>query len=114
MRVLGEGSIRGVLFDLGPYPAVIGGEGTVRGEVYAMVEPRRLLERVDAIEGFVAGDAARSEYRRHAAVATLDDGRRCPAWVYFYNRPLGEAVWVSTGDYRRHATRFRGCRPGPI
>ena len=29
----------------------------------------------------------------------LDDGRVMPAWVYFYNAPLGGAPRIVSGDY---------------
>lgn len=110
VRFVAHGSIRGVLFDLGAYPAAIQAEGIVRGEVYRIVEPNRLLSQVDAIEGYVSGELKRSRYRREAVIATLDHGRQCRTWVYFYNAPLGGGGWVPSGDYRWHVARFLNAR----
>ena len=114
VRFVAHGSIRGTLFDLGPYPAAIQAEGIVHGEVHRIVKPGRLLlSRVDAIEGYVSGDFKRSRYRREAVIATLDHGRQCPTWVYFYNVSLGWGGWVPSGDYRWHIARLLNARLAP-
>ena len=35
-------------------------------------------------------------------VGRLPDGHVAPAWVYFYNAPLGQAPRISSGDYLEH------------
>lgn len=102
IRFVGPGEIRGALFDLGPYPGAVEGEGTVRGEVYDILAPGPLLARVDAIEHYMPGAPTESEYRRCAVRARLDDGQVRDVWVYFYNRPLGTARALAGGDYRHH------------
>ena len=32
----------------------------------------------------------------------LPDGTTAPAWVYFYNAPLGQAPRIPSGDYLEH------------
>ena len=108
VRFVGPGVVRGALFDLGPYPAAIRAEGTVRGELYAVTVADRLMPRVDAIEGFVPGDVQRSQYVREPVEVRLDRGSRQWAWIYFYARPLGDAAWIPGGDYRAHLARRRG------
>lgn len=108
VRFVGPGVVRAALFDLGPYPAAIRAEGTVRGELYAVTCADRLMPRVDAIEGCVPGDVLRSQYVREAVEVRLDRGPRRRAWIYFYARPLGDAAWIPGGDYRAHLARRRG------
>ena len=105
VRFVGPGVVRAALFDLGPYPAAIRAEGTVRGELYAVTGAERLVPRVDAIEGCVPGDPLRSQYVREAVEVRLARGACRWAWIYFYARPLGAAVWIPGGDYRAHAAR---------
>ena len=105
LRFVGPGAVRAALFDLGPYPAAIRAEGTVRGELYAVTCAARLLPRVDAIEGCVPGDVLRSQYVREAVEVRRERGPRQWAWIYFYGRPLGDAAWIPGGDYRAHAAR---------
>ncbi|MCT0207546.1 gamma-glutamylcyclotransferase [Synechococcus sp. CS-1332] len=80
-----------VLHDLGPFPMAVTGEGTVRGEVYAVDAAG--LARLDRLEGY-----PRLYDRRPLPLA---DGRR--AWVY-----LGRAHQV------RHVSAIAdGCWLGP-
>ena len=67
--------------------------------------PLDTMPRVDALEGCVPGDLLRSQYVREAVEVRLDRGSRRWAWIYFYARPLGAAVWIPGGDYRAHAAR---------
>ena len=114
VRFVGPGAVRAALFDLGPYPAAIRAEGTVRGELYAVTCADRLIPRVDAIEGCVPGDVLRSQYVREAVEVRLDRGLRQCAWMYFYALSLGAAAWIPAGDYRAHlARRSTAVVPGP-
>ena len=103
IRFVGYGAVRGALFDLGAYPALVAGSGTVRGEVYACLDPQRLLPRADALEHFDPDRPRAGEYRRETLPARLDDGRTLAVWAYVYNRPLGAAARLPEGDYRRRA-----------
>ena len=105
LRFVGPGAVRGALYDLGPYPAVVRAEGTVRGEVYAVTDPDRLLALVDAVERYLPDDPARSEYVRAAAPVALDGAGLRTAWIYFYAQPLVGAVRIPSGDYREYLAR---------
>lgn len=99
----GRGSIQAALFDLGIYPAAVPAPGSVVwGEVYAMSDPDTVLAALDDIEGYRVEDPDRSLYTRAQADVTLPGGTSAPAWVYFYNAPLGQALRISSGDYLDH------------
>jgi len=103
LRPQGRGWIHAALFDLGIYPAAIPAADTrVWGEVYRMTEPDVVLEELDDIEGYRASEPDASLYTRVLAPVTLDEGDVAPAWVYFYNAPLGRAPRIESGDYFRH------------
>ena len=103
LTYVGRGSIHAALFDLGIYPAAVPAtEGLVWGEVYAMTDPQVVLTALDDIEGFRPDDPDRSLYTRQHADVRLPDGHVAPAWVYFYNAPLGQAPRISSGDYLEH------------
>jgi gamma-glutamylcyclotransferase (GGCT)/AIG2-like uncharacterized protein YtfP len=103
LTYVGRGSIQAALFDPGIYPAAIPAtEGLVWGEVYAMSEPQVVLTALDDIEGYRPEDPDRSLYTRQHADVRLPDGQVAPAWVYFYNAPLGQAPRISSGDYLEH------------
>jgi gamma-glutamylcyclotransferase (GGCT)/AIG2-like uncharacterized protein YtfP len=104
MEFVARGSIRAALFDLGLYPAAIPTDdgGVVRGETYDMHDAVTVLAALDEIEGYESAEPDRSLYRRVRTDVTLDDGRVAPAWVYFYNAPLGGARRIESGDYLDH------------
>ena len=103
LRYIGRGSIQGALFDLGIYPAAVpADEGTVWGEVWEMLDAPPVLTALDGIEGYRPDDPDRSLYTRSQKPVLLPDGSTAPAWVYFYNAPLGRAPRIESGDYLDH------------
>lgn len=97
---LGEASLAGVrLFDLGPFPMAVPGDGLVWGELYGVDDAG--LERLDRLEG------APRLYERQWR--SLSDGRS--AWVY-----LGRARQVRfvapIEDGRWRGRRSWGRPPG--
>lgn len=103
LEYVGRGTISAELFDLGIYPAAVPApEGRVWGEVYRMRDADRALAGLDTIEGYRPGDPDRSLYNRAVVDVTMTDGRVAPAWVYFYNAPLGRAERIPSGDYLAH------------
>ena len=105
LSYVGRAYIRGHMFDLGLYPAVVPApEGQVWGEVYRMADQALVLEAMDDIEGYRADDPDKSLYSRQIASVSFADGRADEAWVYFYNAPLGQATRIESGDYLAHVT----------
>jgi len=101
---VGEATVRGTLYDLGAYPALVVGEDRhrrVTGEVYALElhGAPAALEALDAYEGCAAGDPEPHEYRRAILQASLSDGSVLAAWTYVLNRPHGGLTLVAGGDY---------------
>jgi gamma-glutamylcyclotransferase (GGCT)/AIG2-like uncharacterized protein YtfP len=90
--LVGPGSVRGALLDLGRYPGLVAGRGRVRGELYRL-HRAELLPVLDREEGY--------NFVRRRAVVTLEKGRRTRAWVYAYRGPREGAVPIPHGDYRR-------------
>ncbi len=90
-----EDEIRGRLFDLGPYPALIDLGNPTVGWVKGFVrrtDAKELSERLDMYEGVDEG-----LYQRCAA--TTRSGRR--VWVYVYARSLSaNAVALPEGCWR--------------
>lgn len=95
-REVGYGRLRGRLYDLGPYPAVVRSpepEHRVRGLVYRF-EPELgelLFAELDRYEG--------AEFRRELASVMLDTGESVLAWVYLYGRTPPPGRWLPSGDW---------------
>lgn len=103
--VLGASTPRGPalleadLFDLGPYPGIRPGSGTVVGEVFEV--DTQTLRSLDSIEGYREESPDQSLFvRSEAPVRFLADGAESDAWTYFTQEDGGSAV--QAGDYRRH------------
>jgi gamma-glutamylcyclotransferase (GGCT)/AIG2-like uncharacterized protein YtfP len=103
LTYVGRGSIKASLFDLGIYPAAVPApQGLVWGEVYEVRDPDTVLAALDRFEGYTPDNPDQSLYVRAEAAVTLQDGTSEPAWVYFYNAPLGQAQQILSGDYLEH------------
>jgi gamma-glutamylcyclotransferase (GGCT)/AIG2-like uncharacterized protein YtfP len=89
LQRIGEGTIRGRLYDLGAYPGVILDDAApeVPGEVFVVTD-QRILDRLDIYEGFFPRDPAASLFLRVNAEVTFTGGEREFCWVYVYNRQL--------------------------
>ncbi|MFM7268110.1 MAG: gamma-glutamylcyclotransferase [Cyanobium sp.] len=90
----GEAIMAGLLlYDLGPFPMAVAGEGEVRGEVYAL--SRQELSSTDRFEGYPR------LYDR--CLRSLADGRQ--TWVYVgrehqvrHSPLLSEGIWHGRTD----------------
>jgi gamma-glutamylcyclotransferase (GGCT)/AIG2-like uncharacterized protein YtfP len=103
LKPIGRGWIQAALFDLGLYPAAVpASDARVWGEVHEILDTDSVLASLDEIEGFNAEEPESGLYIRVEKPVTLDDGRVIPAWVYFYNAPLGQAPRIESGNYREH------------
>jgi gamma-glutamylcyclotransferase (GGCT)/AIG2-like uncharacterized protein YtfP len=99
---LGHGWIRGLLLDLGAYPAAVpdpAGEGRIRGELYELSRPRVALPALDVYEGSAPRPGEPGLFRRALADVDLDEGAHRTAWVYWYTGSLTGARTIPGGDY---------------
>lgn len=97
--LLGTGRLRGVLYDLGWYAALVaGGAETVSGEVYRVAEPA-VWKTLDRYEGCSAEFPGPTEYVR-TLLPIRTAGQILQGWVYVYNQPIPEwARRIRRGDY---------------
>jgi gamma-glutamylcyclotransferase (GGCT)/AIG2-like uncharacterized protein YtfP len=80
------------LLDMGAYPALVPGSGTVIGEVYRI--ERGMLPALDVYEG-CPGD-----YRRERIPTSYGE-----AWIYLWDRPSPAVSAVAEGDWLRYLAR---------
>ena len=98
-RSLGKGTIAGLLYNLGPYPAVVHGDGKVWGEVFEVDD--EVLAKLDGIEAFYPqAPADKSEYIREEVVVHLSKAdTTISAWFYRFNRSVADKHLIEHGDY---------------
>jgi gamma-glutamylcyclotransferase (GGCT)/AIG2-like uncharacterized protein YtfP len=80
--VVGSGTIPGILYDVGDYPALRPSEASEDVVAGLLLElDDAVLDDLDAYEGVAEG-----LYIRQRCEVRLDDGRTADAWVYIYIR----------------------------
>ena len=101
-RLLGPARIRGRLYSLGWYPALVEtgpDDGDVHGEVYALTSPEASFRWLDAYEGIVRGQEDRSDYARVERPVLMAAGHEMKAWVYLYRAPIKGAPAIDSGRW---------------
>jgi gamma-glutamylcyclotransferase (GGCT)/AIG2-like uncharacterized protein YtfP len=104
LRPLGEGFVRGVLYDLGGYPGALadpGAKGRISGTVMGLPEDESVLARLDAYEGFDPQSPETSEYIRERQIVELKAGGTVECWFYRYNREPQDSRRVESGVWGR-------------
>ena len=89
---LGRAKAKGfVLYDLGPYPAMVYGDGVVYGEVYDV--PEEVLRDLDWVEGVPV------LYRRELIKVVFQDGFSLKTWAYIYNGSVKGFPRIESGEW---------------
>ncbi|HEX5276840.1 MAG TPA: gamma-glutamylcyclotransferase family protein [Fluviicoccus sp.] len=91
---LGKAVVRGDLYRVSWYPALMPGNGRVIGDVYGI--PEHLWIDLDRFEGIEGPDP---EYRRQVSPVQMASGLWLDAWVYWYVRSVADLTPVSGGDW---------------
>jgi gamma-glutamylcyclotransferase (GGCT)/AIG2-like uncharacterized protein YtfP len=105
----GRASIRGILVDVGPFPAAIGSRrpcDRIYGELWRL--PSRdhtLWAMLDHYEGNYAEYTGHFAYRRARRVVQCEDGRRVKAWVYVWDRPWSAFPRILGGQWQPRSRR---------
>jgi gamma-glutamylcyclotransferase (GGCT)/AIG2-like uncharacterized protein YtfP len=99
-RLVGEATVEGRLYSLGPYPGLVetaGAPQRVHGEVYDLRTPATTLAWLDTYEGIVPGKRERSPYERVERPVSLASGETLTAWVYLYRKSVRTRPEVPDG-----------------
>lgn len=99
---IGPASTRGRLYRVSWYPALVDSsdpDDQVRGELYRMHDPVRLLPRLDEYEGIPSPPTPDDEYTRSRMTVTMEDGTRSEAWGYFFNHSVDDAFRIPSGVF---------------
>ncbi|MEM8898195.1 MAG: gamma-glutamylcyclotransferase family protein [Bacteroidota bacterium] len=100
-QYIGAGTTFGRLYDLGPYPAAVFSEDDtyiVKGDVYRVKIPIRLLPLLDEYEGYRPDDIENSLYKR-VIIKVYYKKEVLKAWGYTYlSTPPPEGL-IPKGDY---------------
>jgi gamma-glutamylcyclotransferase (GGCT)/AIG2-like uncharacterized protein YtfP len=99
---IGEGKVKGKLFDMGNYPAGIPTNENVFivGELYAINNPAEFswaIGQLDDYEGVSVEPDEVQLYRREITEVHMNDAT-ASAWIYWYNGDTSGRPLVATGD----------------
>jgi gamma-glutamylcyclotransferase (GGCT)/AIG2-like uncharacterized protein YtfP len=104
LRPVGEGFVRGVLYDLCGYPGAVAdpsAEGKIVGTVMELPEDEGVFERLDQYEGFDPNALETSEFIREKQIVELKTGGTVECWFYRYNREPRDRTRVESGAWGR-------------
>jgi gamma-glutamylcyclotransferase (GGCT)/AIG2-like uncharacterized protein YtfP len=98
---MGEGKIKGKLYDIGEYPGAIintNDRQYIHGSIYLMDDATSVLQIIDEYEGLGPGEPQPHEYVRSIVdIETANGIVAC--WMYLYNWPINKFPKVSDGRY---------------
>jgi gamma-glutamylcyclotransferase (GGCT)/AIG2-like uncharacterized protein YtfP len=107
---LGEASVPGLLYDLGPYPAAVEAphgsrEPRIFGEVLRFLGPGSWLAELDAYEGFAPRSKETSLFVRALCTATLQSGHAVDCWIYLYRGRPSASARIASGRWEPSVLR---------
>jgi gamma-glutamylcyclotransferase (GGCT)/AIG2-like uncharacterized protein YtfP len=104
LRVVGEGFVHGVLYDLGGYPGAVPDPkttGKIAGTVLELPEDANVLRKLDAYEEFDPEAPAASEFVRVRQSVEMSEGGAMECWFYRYNWRPHSARAIEDEEWRR-------------
>lgn len=105
-----DARVKGLLFDMGDYPAAVPAEGsaTIVGELYAIKETDEFdwaMAQLDDYEGIHPEENEPALYRRDMATILLPDGNTTQAWIYWFDGDVSGKPQVLSGDVLAYLNR---------
>lgn len=91
----------GQLLNIGAFPGMLPGDGTVHGELVRLRDPAAACTHLDGVEGYEGFEAARALFRR-ALITVQTAAGAALAWSYLWAGAAKHPRIVS-GDWRRPA-----------
>lgn len=104
IELLEDCLLAGRLYDFGPYPCLVPGDGVVRGELWRVVS-KDALKVLDVWEEYDPRSPGSSAYVRRRVRLLEPQGQ---AWVYYWNRSTIGLQLIDDGDWPAHTLRRDG------
>jgi len=100
--LVGQGKIKGRLYDMGEYPAAVpvAEDSFIIGELYQLKENLDfdwVIEQIDDYEGLNVEQGETTLYKRDLVEVFLN-GSSSTAWVYWYNQEISGKSPIPSGD----------------
>jgi gamma-glutamylcyclotransferase (GGCT)/AIG2-like uncharacterized protein YtfP len=101
LQFVGQGGIKGFLYDLGDYPGAVKNKSgkTIRGDVFLLNDPESALSILDQYEGCSAVGGGQPEFFRKRNRVSLRSGNTVLAWVYWLTKNPAGKIRIKGPDY---------------
>ncbi|PTQ87922.1 gamma-glutamyl AIG2-like cyclotransferase [Agitococcus lubricus] len=94
---IGAGQLKGCLYQVSYYPALVVGEDWVQGDIYACT-----TEIWSTLDTFEEALGENPEYERRLTPILLATGQWLSAWTYWYTRSTQELTRLKAGVWPPH------------
>jgi gamma-glutamylcyclotransferase (GGCT)/AIG2-like uncharacterized protein YtfP len=104
---VGDGFVRGHLYDLGEYPGIVLDETgeKITGKIFRLPQEPEVLKRLDEYEEFDAAQPEGSLFVRKEWPVTRKNGsKKLICWVYVYNPHAVSASALTRADFSKSRT----------
>lgn len=101
-KFFSNGVMQGKLYEVCGYPGAIESSNSgdhVMGELYRLLDHKRVLTMLDDYEECSARHPMPHEYRRKQLSIQFSDGDAVMAWVYLYCYDVSELKQIESGNY---------------
>jgi gamma-glutamylcyclotransferase (GGCT)/AIG2-like uncharacterized protein YtfP len=101
LTAVGDGFVRGRLYDLGEYPGVVLDETgeKIPGKILRLPDAPEVLKRLDEYEEFDVAQPEGSLFVRKEWPVTRGNGnRKLVCWIYVYNPHAGAGPTITPAD----------------
>ena len=101
VKSLGLVTLPGQLFDLGDFPGLVPGDGSVPGELFQILDPSVIpvLDDYEACQPDSPGTSVFLRKRLRLIEPSVE------AWVYLYNRPVADRPKISGLSWPEYKAR---------
>ena len=101
-ELVGSAKVKGILFDLGSYPAALPTEDEfyIVGELYRLKEAMEFsgaIAQIDDYEGVNPEPGETAHYKRETTQVFIND-QTTHAWIYWYNNDVSGKPQITSGD----------------
>lgn len=106
---LGLAKVKGLVYDLGEYPAAIPTEeeAFITGDLFVIKNPSAFSYAMAQLDDYedVYPEQGPALYCRNTTTVYLPDGTQTQAWIYWYNQSIEGMPRIECGDLLQYASR---------
>lgn len=99
---IGKGYVYGRLYQISWFPGAIASNISsekVYGSLFKVNDFRRVFKVLDKYEGVGKNFQKPNLFKRELVSVFFKDGTFYQTWVYFYNLPINDFKYISSGDF---------------